>query len=74
MTHFIELTMPNGDKFLGNISSINRIINTIGDNKNENTYITGLNNNGGFYIQERYEDIQKALYDKLRLHNPIIKL
>jgi hypothetical protein len=74
MTHFIELTTPQGEKFLANVSHILRVINNSGDKPNENTYISGLNNNGGIYVRESYEDIQKALYDKLRLHNPIIKL
>lgn len=74
MTHFIELTTDNGDIFLANVSEIKRIVNSPGERKNQNTYIVGLNNNGGFYIQESYEDIKKALYEQLRLHKPIIKI
>ena len=74
MGHFIELTTDNGDIFLANVSEIQRIINSPGERQNQNTYIVGLNNNGGFYIRESYEDIKKALYNKLRLHNPLIKI
>lgn len=74
MGHFIELTTDNGDIFLANVSEIKRIVNSPGERQNQNTYIVGLNNNGGFYIRESYEDIKKALYDKLRLHNPLIKI
>lgn len=74
MTHFIELTAPQGHKFLANVSQIQRILNNPGSAKNENTFISGLNNNGGIYVQESYEDIQKALNEKIRLHNPIITL
>jgi hypothetical protein len=74
MTHFIELTSSEGNKFIANVSQIKRIVDTKGSNKNENTFITGINNNGGLYVKESYEDIQKAIYEKLRLSNPIIKL
>ena len=74
MTHFIELTTPDGHMFLANVSHILRIINDSGKEPNENTYIGGLTNNGGIYVRESYDDIKKALYDKLRLHEPIIKL
>ncbi len=74
MTHFIELTTPQGHKFLANVSHILRIINDSGKEPNENTYIGGLTNNGGIYVRESYEDIQIALRQDLRLHEPIIKL
>lgn len=74
MTHFIELTTPEGHMFLANVSHILRVIDNSGNKPNENTYIGGLTNNGGIYVRESYKDIQKALYDKIRLHNPIIKL
>lgn len=69
MTHFIELTTPEGHIFLANVSHILRVIDNSG-----NTYIGGLTNNGGIYVRESYEDIQRALSNKLRLHEPIIKL
>lgn len=74
MTHFIELTSSEGYKFIANVSQIKRIVDTKGSDKNENTFITGINNNGGLYVKESYEDIQKSIYEKLRLSNPIIKL
>jgi hypothetical protein len=75
MTHFIELTTAeNGKKFIANVSRILRIIDSPGDKKNENTYIGGLSNNGGIYVRESYEDIQRALSNKLRLNEPIIRL
>jgi hypothetical protein len=74
MTHFIELTSSEGNKFIANVSQIKRIVDTKGSDKNENTFIVGINNNGGLYVKESYEDIHKAICEKLRLHNPIIKL
>jgi len=60
--------------FLANASHIQRIINSPGNKPNENTYIGGLTNNGGIYVRESYVDVMKALSNKLRLHEPIIKL
>lgn len=74
MTHFIELTTPQGQKFLANVSRIERLVELQRLNSNENTLIYGLTEPAGMYVREMYVDIQKALYDKLRLHNPIIKL
>jgi hypothetical protein len=74
MTHFIELTTPQGQKFLANVSHIERLVELRRLNSNENTLIYGLTEPAGIYVREMYVDIQKALYDKLRLHNPIIKL
>jgi microcystin degradation protein MlrC len=71
MTHFIELTWK-GQKFLGNVSQIK----CIDDRKSPegNTYISGLNNNGGFYVEESYEEIKTAIETQLRLHSPIIQI
>jgi hypothetical protein len=74
MTHFIELTTTCGYKFLANVSLIQCLINEKGDKRNENTYIVGLDNNGGFYIQDSYLDIMRALSNNLRPHEPIIRL
>lgn len=74
MTHFIELTTPEGEKLLANVSQIKRILNSSGKEKNENTFIVGLNNNGGIYVRESYDDIQLALKNNLRIHSPIIKI
>ena len=74
MTHFIELTTPQGQTFLVNVSHIQRMVESQRENVYENTLIYGLTENAGMYVQESYVDIKKALYDKLRLHNPIIKL
>jgi hypothetical protein len=74
MTHFIELTTPQGQKFLANVSLIHRIVDSQSDNPNGNTYIIGLSQPAGIYVRESYEDIQIALRQDLRLHEPIIKL
>jgi len=74
MAQFIELTTPEGNDFLANISQIKTIIDVQGRNKDENTFIVGLSNNGGTYVQELYPDIFKAIKDKFQLSNPIIKL
>ena len=74
MAQFIELTTPEGNDFLANISQIKTIVDVQGRNKDENTFIVGLSNNGGTYVQELYLDIYKAIKDKFQLSNPIIKL
>jgi hypothetical protein len=59
MKNFIELTNPNGTKFIANINHILRVIDKSqeGDRPNENTYIGGLTNNGGIYVREKYRDV-----------------
>ena len=74
MTHFIELTTPQGQTFLANVSLIHRIVDIQSDNPNGNTYIIGLSQPAGIYVRESYKDIQRALKQDLRLHDPIIKL
>ena len=74
MTHFIELTTAQGEVFLANVTHIGRIFNACRDNPNENAYITGLSQPAGVFVRESYEDIQRALSNNLRLHEPIIKL
>ena len=61
MTQFIELTTHKGDKFLANVNRIDRVLDEVvvlenGKHKHK-TYISGLTNNGGFYIQETYEEV-----------------
>jgi hypothetical protein len=65
MKNFIELTQPNGEKFLAGLLQIQRIIDSKGDKPNETTYIGGLTNNGGIYVRETYEEVLK----KIRLHD-----
>jgi len=65
MKNFIELTQPNGEKFLAGLLQIQRIIDLKGDKPNETTYIGGLTNNGGIYVRETYEEVLK----KIRLHD-----
>ena len=65
MKNFIELTNPNGEKFLAGVLHIQRIIDSKGDKPNENTYIGGLTNNGGIYVKETYKDVLV----KIRLHD-----
>jgi uncharacterized protein YlzI (FlbEa/FlbD family) len=65
MKNFIELTQPNGEKFLAGLLQIQRIIDSKGVMPNETTYIGGLTNNGGIYVRETYEEVLK----KIRLHD-----
>jgi hypothetical protein len=65
MKNFIELTQPNGEKFLAGLLQIQRIIDSKGDKPNETTYIGGLTNNGGIYVRETYAEVLK----KIRLHD-----
>ena len=58
---FIELTHADGQKFLANVNHIQRI-----DEKPNGSYVTGLNNNGGFAIKESYKEIN-ALWAKYKL-------
>jgi uncharacterized protein YlzI (FlbEa/FlbD family) len=54
MTQFIELTMIGGKTFLANVNQIDEV--SI-ENGKHRTYISGLTNNGGFYIEETYEEV-----------------
>lgn len=65
MKNFIELTNPNGEKFLAGVLHILRIIDSKGDKPNENTYIGGLTNNGGIYVRETYKEV----LEKIKLHD-----
>jgi hypothetical protein len=60
MTQFIELTMIGGNTFLANVNQINRVVDevsTVNGKHKHKTYISGLTNNGGFYIEETYEEV-----------------
>lgn len=61
MKNFIELTTANGEKMIGNINHIQRVFDSKGNDKDQNTYISmfvgGLSNNGGFWVQESYEQV-----------------
>jgi hypothetical protein len=58
MTQFIELTMIGGKTFLANVNQIDRVIDEVSiENGKHRTYISGLTNNGGFYIEETYEEV-----------------
>ena len=65
MKNFINLTTPNGDRFIANINHIQRVINDKGDRANETTYISGLTNNGGIYAKESYDTILKLIEEAL---------
>ena len=54
MNNFIELTMPNGTKFIGNINLLQRVF----VNDKGNTCVVGWNNNGHFEVKESYEEIK----------------
>lgn len=66
MTQFIELTMIGGNRFLANVNRIDRVFDEVvvlnGKHKHK-TYISGLTNNGGFYIQESYEEVIAKLIE-----------
>jgi hypothetical protein len=60
MTQFIELTMIGGKTFLANVNQIDRVIDEVSIENGKHkyrTYISGLTNNGGFYIEETYEEV-----------------
>jgi hypothetical protein len=65
MKNFINLTMPNGSRFIANIRQITRVINSPGKNRNENTYIGGVTNNGGIYVKESYDIVLKLIEEAL---------
>jgi len=65
MKNFINLTMPNGSRFIANINHILRVIEGPGGGKHENTYIGGLTNNGGIYVRESYDTILKLIEEAL---------
>ena len=51
--NFIELTMSDGTKFIGNINLLERV----GVDHNSATYVVGWTNNGSFNVQESYEEV-----------------
>ena len=51
--NFIELTMLDGKKFIGNINLLQRVFV---DSKG-NTCVVGWNNNGYFEVKEDYEEV-----------------
>jgi len=57
MNNFIELTMPNDQKFIGNINLLQRVFV---DSKG-NTCVVGWNNNGYFEVKESYEEIKRKI-------------
>ena len=57
MKNFIQLTMPDGRMVTANINHIVSVIDTQGKYPNENTYIFGLSNNGGYHVVESYDKI-----------------
>ena len=61
---FIELTLTNGNKFIANITRIDRVIETV-ENGITKTYISGLCNNGGFYIKETYTQVKNLINNAL---------
>jgi len=55
--NFIELTMEDGKKFIGNVHLLQRVfITTEGK-----TAVVGWNNNGYFEIKESYEEVINKL-------------
>lgn len=65
MKNFIELTRTDDLKFLVGVLHIQRIIDSKGKAKDENTYIFGLGNNGGVYVKETYQEV----LEKIKLHD-----
>jgi hypothetical protein len=69
---FIELTDGNtGKKFLANVQLAQRFLDseeTISNSRsfekaNGKSYISGLTNNGGFYIRETYQEVKQKLIE-----------
>ena len=67
--NFIELTMSDGTKFIGNINLLERV----GVDHNDKTYVVGWTNNGSFNVQESYEEVLEKVNARLagvnRLNN-----
>lgn len=57
---FIELTMENGKKFIANVSRIDRVVDDI---EKRGAYISGLTNNGGFYVKETYKEVLEKIIE-----------
>lgn len=57
MKNFIKLTKPNGERITANINHIRNVCDVRGERKDENTYISGINNNGGMYVREDYNTV-----------------
>ena len=57
MNNFIELTIPNGTKFIGNINLLQRVF----INDKGNACVVGWNNNGHFEVKESYEEIKRKI-------------
>lgn len=61
---YIELTSTrSGKKFIANVNKADRFLDEPGDKPNENCYISGLSDWGGFYIRETYKEVCDLLYD-----------
>lgn len=67
--NFIELTMLDGEKFIGNINLLQRV----GVNIEHQTYVVGWTNNGSFNVKESYEEVLEKVNARLagvnRLNN-----
>ena len=59
--NFIELTMSDGTKFIGNINLLERV----GIDYNNKTYVVGWTNNGSFNVQESYEEVLEKVNARL---------
>lgn len=57
MNNFIELTMPNDQKVIGNIN----LLQVVFKRDNGNSYVVGWSNNGGFEVKESYEEIKRKI-------------
>lgn len=54
---FIELTLPNNKgKFIGNVKLLQRVTDIDGK-----AYVIGWDNNGGFDVEETYEEVIKII-------------
>ena len=57
MNNFIELTMPNDQKVIGNIN----LLQAVFKRESGNSYVVGWSNNGGFEVKESYEEIKRKI-------------
>jgi uncharacterized protein YlzI (FlbEa/FlbD family) len=55
--NFIELTLLNGKKFIGNVALLQQVF----VNSEGKTCVVGWNNNGYFEIKETYEEVIRKI-------------
>jgi uncharacterized protein YlzI (FlbEa/FlbD family) len=59
--NFIELTLLNGKKFIGNVALLQQVF----VNSEGNTCVVGWNNNGWMVVEETYEEVIRKINAQL---------